>query len=314
VLPPTQLARIPALLDAWNRVFGPAQLQAQRLLSSLTSTASPEGTARLQVWLDPLELSALMAAAEPIPAEAALAEIRRQHLNSSFWQAETRSAPDALEALRRLQRDAGFYASSADALGCLQRWRMGSLACLEQAQLWGADRSDDAASLLNLGQLIAEQSGQLPCLRSRLPLQELLERMAGREVLYVGWAADQVLDQHRSGRAFRLFHDQTIVPYGLRAVAMPDSRHPRRPHGGFQDSLEQLIAAVAAEHATRPLDLLLLDQGAYRLPLLAAIEQRHGIAGVAPGPELLQLFGIDGPAIPRWREQNRDPAMWRLLP
>jgi hypothetical protein len=317
VLPPAQLARIPALLHAWNRVLGPAQLQAQRLASSLVSGSSPAATTSLQVCLDPLELSALVAAADPIPAETALAEMRRQHRNDGFWQAEANPEAhpeaDVLEALRLLQRDAGFYASSADALACLQRWRNGSLTCLERAQLWGAELSNDAVALLNLGQLITQHSGQLPCLRPRLPLQELLERMAGREVLYVGWATEQVLEQHRSGRAFRLFHDRVIVPYGLRAVAMPDSRHPRRPHGGFQDSLEQLIAVVEAEQTARPLDLLVVDQGAYRLPLLAAIEQRQGLAGVAPGPELLQLFGLDGAGIPRWREQDRDPAMWRLL-
>lgn len=326
-LPPGQLGRIPALLDAWQRVFGPAQLQAQRLPSSLINAGSCKAgaTASLQVRLDPLELAALTACAVAFgadglkeststsPAEAALAELRRQHQNNRFWQAEADAPRDLLEALRLLQRDRGFYASSAAPLACLERWYDGTLDCMERAKIWGTELSDDAIGLLTLAQQLTLHAGRLPCLRPRLPLQEILERMAGREVLYVGWAAAAVLEQHRSGRAFRLFHDRSIAPYGLRAVAMPDSRHPLRPHGGFRDSLDHLIAAVELEQEARPLDLLVVDQGAYRLPLLSAIERRHGIAGVAPGPDLLQLFGLDCNGVARWCEPSRDPAMWRKL-
>lgn len=332
-LPRYQLLRLPSLLDAWQRLLGPAQLKARRLPSTLVAdeheTETLEGPASLMVRLDPLELDALAAcdpaegAASPqtdeveIELEAALARLRREHHNRAFWEAPAADskarAADRLEPLRLLLREAGFYASVADGLGCLRRWQAGALACLERAQVWAVDPSVNAPDLLSLGQIITEHSGSLPCLRKRLPLIELFDRMGGREVVYVGWEAEAVLEQHRSGRAFRLFADRPIVPYGLRVVAMPGSRHPHRPQSGFRESLDQLVAAVEREHAARPLDLLLVDQGAYRLPLLELIERRHGVVALAPGPELLQLFGLDRPGLPRWWEERRDPAMWRQL-
>jgi hypothetical protein len=261
-----------------------------------------------------------LAAQEPAGAtttETALAQLRREHHNTSFWAAAPPAAAESthtpVEILRQLHLEGGFYASSMDPTACLNRWREGTLACLERAQIWGTERSDHDAALLGLGQQLTLHSGQLPCLRPRLPLLDLLERLGGREVLYVGWSWEAVLEQHRSGRAFRLFRNQTIVPYGLRVVPMPESRHPKRPQAGFRDSLDLLIAAVEQEHAIRPIDLLLVDEGAYRLPLLEAIERRHGIEGIAPGPGLLQLFGLERSNWPRWREEDRDPQMWRLL-
>ena len=324
-----QRARIPALLHTWNRLLGPAQLRAQRTPGSLIASedeASAEAAALLQVVPDPLEIAALAAcvaqprahaasgADEAAAIEAALAELRRRHHDSQFWQAPAPSGLDVREALRLLQRDAGFYAAAGDAMACLERWRDDALDGLSRAQIRCTGGPDDEALLLELAQLTAHHAGRLPSLRSSLSLADLLSRMAGREILYVGWSAAEVLDQHRSGRAFRLFRDRMILPYGLRVVPMPDSRHPLRPHRGFSDSLDQLIGAVEAEHAARPLDLLLVDQGAYRLPLLSAIERRQGIPACAPGPGVLQLFGLDRPGVTPWREQQRDPAMWRPLP
>lgn len=327
LLPPRHLQRLPAVLDAWQRLLGPGQLQAQRLPGSLSGGASSrDASARLQVRLDLLELAALSACdpgrhASPAEAhqviEAVLARLRREHLNERFWAAEAPAAAelaaDPLEALRLLHRDAGFYASSADGPACVHAWREGSLACLQRAQLWADEQAVGAPALLQLGQCLTQRSGRVPALQQRPPLVELLERLGGLEVLYVGWAAGPVLEQHRSGRAFRLFDDRSIVPYGLRAVAMPESRHPRRPDGGFRDSLDQLVAAVEREHAARPVQLLLVDEGAYRLPLLERIERRHGLAAVAPGPELVQLFGLDRPGLSRWRQESRHPDAWRIL-
>jgi hypothetical protein len=326
-LPPRRLQRLPAVLDAWNRLLGPAQLQAQRLPGTLTLGQSRSAAAAtLQVQLDPLELAALMAC-DPAgyasqqdadwAIEAALARLRREHHNATFWKAAAADPGvpgEPLEALRLLHCEAGFYACSGEGLSCVRRWREGSLACLERAQITGVEQGISAPALLLMAQRLTERSGRLPNLQPRQPLLELLESLGGREVVYVGWAWQAVLEQHRSGRAFRLFNDRSIVPYGLRSVAMPDSRHPHRPHGGFQDSLDRLIEALEREHAARPIDLLLVDQGAYRLPLLERIERQLSISAVAPGPGLPLLFGVDRPTtLPRWRDQQRNPESWRDL-
>lgn len=326
LLPMRQLERLPAVLNAWQRLLGPGRLAAQRLPCALSGAAPPrsDGHGGLQVHLDPLELAVLMAcdpsrhaSADESRAEieAVLARLRREHLNANFWQAPAADQPAvetlALEALRLLHRDAGFYASSGAGPDCLASWREGVLGCLERAQIWIPGPGGRGPALLHLAQLLTQRAGRLPDLQPRPSLLTLLERLAGLEVLYVGWDVEPVLEQHRSGRAFRLFSDRGIVPYGLRAVAMPDSRHPRRPNGGFSDSLARLAKAVEEAHAARPIQLLLVDQGAYRLPLLDRIERCHGIPAVAPGPALLQLFGIDRGDQARWREEQRNPEAWR---
>lgn len=315
-LEPWQLQRLPALLEAWSLLLGPAHLQAQRRSSSLDEGEGQPSPVQLRH--DPIELAALLACTQDeLVLEEALARLRREHRNEAFWKATGDGVAlqnaDPLECLRLLQREAGFYAASADAMACLNSWREGARACLETASLWEPEPGRDVFSLLAIAQELCLESGRLPILQSRPDLLSLLERMGGREVLLVSWSAAAVLEQHRSGRAFRLFHDRQIVPYGLRVLDLPESRHPQRPHAGFRESLAELIAAVEQEHRSRPIDLVLVETSAYRLPLLAALQER-AISGVGPGPELHLLFGLDRPGQPRWRDPSRDPEMWRTLP
>ena len=316
-LEPAQLQRLPDLLEAWGRLLGPAHLQAQRLSSSLDPADAL--AAPLQLAHDPIELAALLICnQDEIALEQALARLRREHRNEAFWQAPVDTAAVAagnpVECLRLLQRERGFYAASADAMACLQSWRDGALACLDVAGLWEPPPGRDGIGLLTIAQELFLDSGRLPRVNSRPDPLSVLERMAGREVLVLSWSAEALLEQHRSGRAFRLFHDRTIVPYGLRALTLPDSRHPQRPHSGFRESLSELVAAVEQEHSRRPIDLVLVESSAYRLPLLSILHSRHRIPGVGPGAELHQLFGVDRPGLPRWREGSRDPEMWRSCP
>ena len=315
-LEPWQLQRLPALLEVWSLLLGPAHLQAQRRSSSLEESDGQPSPVQLRH--DPIELAALLACnQDELVLEEALARLRREHRNEAFWQRTGDGVAlqnaDALECLRLLQREAGFYAASADAMACLNSWREGAMACLESASLWEPEPGRDVFSLLAIAQELCLESGRLPNLQSRPDLLSLLERMGGREVLLVSWSAAAALEQHRSGRAFRLFHDRQIVPYGLRVLELPESRHPQRPHAGFRESLGDLIAAVEQEHRARPIDLVLVETSAYRLPLLAALQER-AISGVGPGPELHLLFGLDRPGQPRWRDPSRDPEMWRTLP
>lgn len=315
-LEPRQLQRLPELLEAWSRLLGPAHLQAQRRGSSLDN---PDGQPLpLQLRHDPIELAALLACGQDeLVLEEALARLRREHRSDAFWQAPVDPAAllaaNPLECLRLLQRDAGFYAASTDALACLHGWREGAMTCLEAAAIWAPEPGHDVVSLLAIAQELCLESGRLINLQTKPDLLSLLERMAGREVLVVSWSAQAVLDQHRSGRAFRLFHDRVIVPYGLRVLDLPESRHPQRPHAGFRESLQDLIDAVDRENSARPIDLVLVENSAYRLPLLSALQSR-AIPGIGPGPELHQLFGLDHPGQPRWREPSRDVPMWRDLP
>ena len=315
-LDPRQLQCLPELLEAWSRLLGPAHLLAERRSSSLEEDdweASP-----IQLRHDPIELAALLACShDELLLEKALARLRREHRNQAFWEAPLDAVAlqnaNPLECLRVLQREAGFYAASTDAMACLDSWREGAMACLEKAGLWEPEPGCDVVSLLAMAQELCLESGRLPSLQSRPELLSLLKRMGGREVLLVSWSSATVLEQHRSGRTFRLFHDHVIAPYGLRVLDLPESRHPHRPHSSFRESLTALITAVEQEHKARPIDLVLVENSAYRLPLLAALQDR-GIPGVGPGPELHLLFGLDSARQPRWRESSRNADMWRALP
>lgn len=294
-LQPSELQIINRLIAAGASLLAPDDLRTAR--DSNPPPAPTPSFAPLQLSPDPIELAVLLACDHDNEhLHRALARLRREYLCNPFWDAPVDESAllkfDPLECLRLLQRDGGFYAASLDALGCLERWRKDALACLDVTCFWAPEPTSQVFNLITFVQESYFESQRLPLVCPNPGPLALLDHMAGREVLVVSWSASSIRDQHHSGRAFRLFDDRPIAPYGLRAISPPDSRHPRRPHIGFPDSLDDVITAVEQEHARKPIDLVLVETSAYRLPLLLALHQRE-IQGFGLGAELMQLFGLD---------------------
>ncbi|KAF0652688.1 hypothetical protein L107_11060 [Cyanobium sp. Copco_Reservoir_LC18] len=244
----------------------------------------------LVVELDPLELQLLQCAEGPAePLEEALAELRRRHHDSDFWAAAVVEGPeplDTLELLRRFEREAGFYATTHAPLESLRQWARPALQALLQAQVWSGD-----GATLELWQ----RWGQAGQRRQPPGGTALLERLGGAEVLVVGEAPEAIeslLEAHRAGRLF------VGEAFGLRSLAVPESRHPQRPAAGFEHSLEGLVAAVEALYEERPFTVLLAAGGAYRLPLVQAIGSRYGVLAVALASPLAAWLGAEAVAEP----------------
>lgn len=300
------LAEAPAL---WHRLVGPSLVQGERLGSSLPELRL--GDQALVVQLNPVELAALQVGLlQPEAVEPALARLRREHHNTTFWQEET-NLTDPLTSLRRLHAEGGFYASSHAPLESFQCWNQRSLGGLMSAALW-SDSPHTLGLFLPVAQSLAVQGGRPPQLHRPPDPLETYSLMGGREVLYLGPHAEQVAEQHRSGRGFELFEDLAVEAFGLRVLTPPRSRHPHRPGLGFEQSLEELLQEVERLYRQRPFELLLADCGAYRLPLLWAARQRFGVRGMSSGLPLSRLFGVDMPGEMPWREAQRKPDRWVL--
>ncbi len=244
----------------------------------------------LVVELDPLELQLLQRAEGPAEIlEEALAELRRRHHDSDFWGAAAVEGPepaDTLELLRRFEREAGFYATTHAPLESLRQWARPALQALLQAQVWSGD-----GATLELWQPWG-QAGQ----RRQPPGgTALLERLGGGEVVLVGEGPEAVAALQEAHRAGRLFAGGA---FGLRCLAVPQSRHPQRPAAGFERSLEVLVTAVEALYQERPFTVLLAGGGAYRLPLVQAIGSRYGVLAVALASPLAAWLGAEAVAEP----------------
>jgi hypothetical protein len=304
------LAEAPAL---WHRLVGPSLVQGERLGSSLPELRL--GDQALVVQLDPVELAALQVGLlQPEAVEPALARLRREHHNTAFWHSvepppDGANPVDPLTSLRRLHAEAGFYASSHAPLESFQCWKQRSLGGLMASALW-CDSPHSLGLFLPVAQCLAVQGGRPPQLHRPPDPLEMYSLMGGREVLYVGPHAEQVAEQHRSGRCFELFDDLAVEAFGLRVLTPPRSHHPHRPGLGFEQSLEELLQEVERLYRQRPFELLLADCGAYRLPLLWAARQRFGVRGLSSGLPLSRLFGVDTPGETPWREAQRQADRW----
>lgn len=261
-----------------------AAVWRRRLGERVAPLAPLDGERGLMVELDRAELGVLQAVLERDPAlEPALADLRRHHHDAGYWQAgETSpwygllSSPDAL---RLLQRDAGFYAGSAAPLESVRLWAQAAVACLLAAQVW----SDDPSCLgpwLALSQQLVVAGQMPPPLGGRPAAGALLQALAGLEVVYVGEAVEAMAALHRQGQLFR------PAPFGLRCLAPPQSRHPQRPHGSFEESLALCCQQLEGLHQERPFQVLLTDAGAYRLGLAQALHTRLGVRCVCSASAL----------------------------
>jgi hypothetical protein len=181
--------------------------------------------------------------------------------------------------LRRFELEAGFYATTQAPLESLRQWARPALQALLRAQVWSVD-----ATTHDLWQ----HWGQPGQWRQPPRGSELLERLGGAEVLMVGEgpeSTEALLEAHRAGRLF------PGGAFGLRCLAVPQSRHPQRPAAGFEYSLEDLVAAVEALYQERPFTVLLAGGGAYRLPLAQVMLSRYGVLAVAGATGLAAWLG-----------------------
>jgi phosphoglycolate phosphatase-like HAD superfamily hydrolase len=241
------------------------------------------GAGGLVVELDPLELMVLRHAGGASEAvEDALAELRRRHHDGSFWAAAPAdpfpALPQALEALRRFQLEAGFYTTTHAPLESLRQWAQPALQALLQAQVWSADAATQ-------GLWLPWGLEGASSLREPPSAAGLLAFLGGEEVVVVGEGTEALQAAHRAGRLFE------GGVFGLRCLAVPQSRHPHRPAAGFEHSLEALVAAVEQLYRERPFTVLLADGGAYRLPLVQAINSRFGVLAVAGATGLAGWLG-----------------------
>ena len=222
-----------------------------------------------------------------------LAELRRLHHDAEFWSKRQElpwmAIPSPLEALRRLHVDQGFYALGHDPLSTLCRWGEDAIAALLASDLW----TDDAAVLghwIALGQeLVGLGRGPLPPLGQPPAPEQLLAEFSGLELVYVGERSEAVAASHRSGQLFR------GQPFGLRCLAAPESRYPRRPAASLSESLGALLDAVEGLYRQRPFAVLLADCGAYRLPLMHAVHQRYGVSCISTGLPMAEWLSVAAP-------------------
>lgn len=303
----------------WRRI-GTAAGLAMEPAAERPATALAEHTPLIE--LDPVELAVLGLDADGAGGvEEALGELQRQAGNPGFWRAGEgdrhwwQQEGAALEVLRRFARDRGFYAAEGAPLASLNAWMEAAWCALVPVALWGEGEvwSHDEASpwlVLPVFSALSRESGAAPLLRGAPALDTLHGRLAGEEVLYLGPVAGVVAEQHASGRALGLYDHLEQGPYELRVATLPESRHPLRPHGCFEESLERCLAEIEALQRERPSTLALLGPGVYRLPLCNELRRRYGMACLALGGSLPQLFGVDVPGVPSLCLSGRRQDNW----
>ncbi len=295
-----------AAAAAWRELGGTGGPLRSADRAAPTPAPDPGGV-DLLLELDPVELAVLRGTVFREEAiTAAIDRLRQEEARPAFWLTGQRDPGwwmggfDAVDALRRFVRDRGFYAGHADPAASLRAWSEAALGVLTQICLWGEGAlwsADEASHWMApaLVQALSRGSGRLTAIGDSPEATALQRGIGGRDVLYVGVAADAVESQHRSGRALRLFEDQDTPAYGLRCLEPPESRYPHRPHGGFEHSLEHCLSSITALHDDHPFELVVLGGGAYRMPLCLELRRRHGVSCWAFAGGGHQVFGVELP-------------------
>jgi len=246
----------------------------------------------------------------------ALLEIRRHHHDAAFMQQQSARAADgaaaALETLCALHLQEGFYASVSAPMASLEAWVQACVQALAHGQVL-VDPQRISASWWAVLQGVVQEHNHRPALVVWPEEERIYQLLAGQEVVLVSPHADLALEQHRSGRAFSLFRDLEILPYGLRTLAAPRSCYPERPQQGFEASLAACLDALEGLARQQPFSVLLSVAGAYDLPLCQAARARFGASYVAIGPSLHARLGIEEPCSEGWRSEQRRADRWRRI-
>ena len=261
-----------------------------------------------------VELAALQTVLhQPSELEDLLAEIRRRHHDRSWMETQRDhwwfDPSDGSENLRRLHTNAGFYASSHAPLESLQRWSQGTLRALMGGPvLFG--NSSITQMFWPIAQAMVQNSRSLPALVQWPGEQAFYDFIADQELLFVTPLATDVEAHHRSGRAFQLFSDLRIQPYGLRCLEAPISVYPNRPDRGFEASLERILEQVDRTYRQKPFTVFTAACGAYGLPLCDAVKQRYGVSCVYLGNLMHTYLGVLQRGSDDWRREQRIEENW----
>ncbi len=295
---------------SWNRCGGPGALGARLLPPQFPVARLAAGHSVVRPLR--VELEALQAVLYHHDAlEPAMATIRRNHLNPEWMHRRTDPLsfdPSDVEGrLRLLHTKTGFYADSYAPLECLERWSRGVLSALLDMQVAGARLSP---TIYPLAQSFFEQTGRVKPLLQWPGHQEIYDFLAGKEVVFVTPLAVDVEAHHRSGKAFDLFHDLTIRPYGLRCVEAPLSLYPNRPLSGFSESLDRCLEAVDTLYSQRPFTIFMAACGSYALPLCEAVKQRYGVSCLYNGNLMHAYVGLHQTSTAQWRLESRKQENW----
>ena len=308
-------ARFPGLVYAtnlWSRCGGPDGLGAQQEGWQLPVSQLRPG--QLLVRPGNVELAALQSAIAGGEGLAmALMEIRRHHHDRAWMERHSEQwwidPSDPVETIRRLHTKAGFYASSHAPLESLQQWSQATIAALLGGEvLCGSDSV--VAMFLPVAQQLQRQSGKVPELVQWPGEKAFYDFIAGQEVLFVTPLAAEVEAHHRSGKAFALFTDLPISPYGLRCIPAPMSIYPNRPDRGFEDSLERCLEQVDRSYRQRPFAVFTAAAGAYGLPLCHAVHRRYGVTSLYVGNAMHAHFGVEQHSTSGWMAERRQTDNW----
>ena len=296
----------------WSRCGGPGELEAKAMPWSLPIGALKAGGSLLRPGN--VELAALQTVLQqPSELEDLLAEIRRRHHDRSWMETQRDhwwfDPSDGSENIRRSHTNAGFYASSHAPLESLQRWSQGTLRALMGGPvLFG--NSSITQMFWPIAQAMLQNSRSLPALVQWPGEQAFYDFIADQELLFVTPLAKDVEAHHRSGRAFQLFSDLRIQPYGLRCLEAPISVYPNRPDRGFEVSLERILEQVDRTYRQKPFTIFTAACGAYGLPLCDAVKQRYGVSCVYLGNLMHTYLGVLQRGSDDWRREQRIEENW----
>ena len=296
----------------WSRCGGPGELNAKPAPWTLPVASIHAGVSLLRPGN--VELAALQTVIQaPGDLEELLAEIRRRH-HDRAWMETTRDhwwfdPSDGSENLRRLHTNAGFYANSHAPVESLRRWSQGTLRALMGGPvLFG--NSSITQMFWPIAQTLLEQTGTMPELVQWPGEQAFYDAIADQEVLFVTPCARDVEMHHRSGKAFQLFKDIRIRPYGLRCLEAPVSVYPNRPGRGYEESLDQLLGQIERIYKQKPFSVFTAACGCYGLPLCEAVKQRYGVTCFYIGNLMHAYFGLMQRTTATWRAGRRIEGNW----
>lgn len=298
-------------ITTWNRCGGPGALGAELQPARWPVAQLSEGQSI--VVPTKLEMGSLHCVLQHPAAdiEDTLAAIRRNHHNRDWMTGDPSQAglvsPKLEDQLRWLHTRSGFYASTLMPMECMNRWSSGVFSALLNLQVVGVEIDPWFFAAV---QKVFEETGRVLELHRWPDHQHIYDFLAGREVLVVSPLAEQIEAQHRSGKAFDLFEDLTIRPYGLRSFKPPDSIWPNRPQTGYCESLDYCLDEIDSIYRELPFSVMVINAGAFSLPICDAINSRYGVSCLHNESIIHGYFGISTTTTANWRLGQRKKENW----